>query len=70
MRFTINDPVFGQVDEQFVEVQSVMKDGVRFRLEDGSSFKFAEGAVFPTSFGDCRYATISNPPFLTSERIL
>ena len=53
MRFTINDPVSGLVDEQFVEVQSVMKDGVRFRLEDGSSIKFAEGAVFPASFGDC-----------------
>ena len=36
VRFTRNDPVSGLTNGQLASVESIEKDGVRFRLEDGS----------------------------------
>ena len=37
VRFTRNDPALGLVNGQVAEVDSIEKDGVRFRLEDGTA---------------------------------
>ena len=43
IRWTRNDPGSGLVNGQMAEVESVEKDGVRFRLDDGKTLKLAEG---------------------------
>ena len=43
VRFTRNDPGSGLVNGQMAEVQTIEKDGVRFRLEDGAVTKLGEG---------------------------
>ena len=43
IRWTRNDPGSGLVNGQMAEVESVEKDGVRFRLDDGKSVKLGEG---------------------------
>ena len=42
VRWTRNDPGSGLVNGQTAEVESVEKDGVRFRLEDGSAMRLAD----------------------------
>ena len=41
IRWTRNDPGSGLVNGQMAEVESIARDGVRFRLEDGSSMELA-----------------------------
>ena len=41
VRFTRNDPVSGLVNGQMAEVESIDRDSIRFRLEDGSSMNLA-----------------------------
>ena len=43
VRWTRNDPVSGLANGQAAVVDSVARDGVRFRLEDGSVARLAEG---------------------------
>ena len=43
IRWTRNDPGSGLVNGQMAEMESVEKDGVRFRLDRGTSVKLAEG---------------------------
>ena len=43
VRWTRNDPVLGFANGETAAVESVGKDGVGFRLEDGSAAKLAEG---------------------------
>ena len=43
VRWTRNDPGSGLANGETAMVESVGKDGVRFRLEDGSAAKLAEG---------------------------
>ena len=43
VRFTRNDPSSGLIDGQVAEVGSVEKDGVRFRLDDGSRARLDGG---------------------------
>ena len=43
IRWTRNDPGSGLVNGQMAEVESIEKDGVRFRLDDGKTLKLAEG---------------------------
>ncbi len=43
IRWTRNDPGSGLVNGQMAAVESVEKDGVRFRLDDGKTLKLAEG---------------------------
>ena len=43
VRFTRNDPGSGLVNGQTAEVESIDRNGVRFRLEDGSLMKLGEG---------------------------
>ena len=43
IRWTRNDPGSGLVNGQIAEVESVEKNGVRFRLDDGKTLKLAEG---------------------------
>ena len=45
VRWTRNDPGTGLANGETADVESVGKDGVHFRLEDGSSAKLAEGDV-------------------------
>ena len=42
VRFTRNDPASGLTNGQVAEVETVEKDGVRFRLEDGSLTRLGE----------------------------
>ena len=43
IRWTRNDPGSGLVNGQMAEVETIEKDGVRFRLHNGESVKLAEG---------------------------
>ena len=43
IRWTRNDPGSGLVNGQMAAVESMEKDGVRFRLDDGKSVKLGEG---------------------------
>ena len=43
VRFTRNDPGSGLANGETATVESIEKDGVRFRLEDGSLTKLADG---------------------------
>ena len=43
IRWTRNDPGSGLVNGQMAEVESIEKDGVRFRLDDGKTIMLAEG---------------------------
>ena len=43
VRFTRNDPGSGLVNGETAEVESIARDGVRFRLEDGSAVALADG---------------------------
>ena len=41
VRFTRNDPASGLVNGQVAEVDSIERDGVRFRLEDGTALRLS-----------------------------